>query len=264
MDGAPQAEVVVCSDADDLAVSAARRIAAAAEHAISMRGRFTWAISGGSTPQRTYSLLVQPQWKTKIDWSRTFIFMGDERFVSPDDERSNYGAARRALLEHVEIPATDVFPVQTDTASAAEAAGSYEAKLRDFFKGDAADPRGAGGGKFPAVDLNLLGLGDDGHTASLFPGKPTLDEEKLWVTWSTPGTLPPPVDRVTFTLPMINASREIVFLVSGAGKAGIVREVLEGPRDVHRHPATGVKPTNGKLAWLLDEAASSKLSPKWK
>ena len=140
----------------------------------------------------------------------------------------------------------------TEAASPAVAAQAYAAELARFFAVDAAGPP-------PTLDLVLLGLGDDGHTASLFPGQPALDERRAWVTWSPPGVLPPPVDRVTLSYATLNAARQVLFLVSGRKKAAVLRDVLAGSADPHERPAAGVRPTHGTVTWLVDADAASLL-----
>jgi 6-phosphogluconolactonase len=255
---AGRVEIAVSRDAAELAAEAAKRIAAAAEAAIAERGRFALVLSGGSTPERTYKVLAAQPADQKIDWARTWMFFGDERCVPHDDTRSNFHLANEALFKPAGIAADRVLAIRTDSRTPAQSAADYELVLRKFFDPSATTAEKIGG--FPPFDVILLGLGDDGHTASLFPGKPTLDEREAWITWSPPGVLPPPVDRVTFTLPLINAAREIMFLVSGAAKATIVHEVLDAPMDVHLHPSSGVRPTHGKLTWLLDEPAARLLN----
>lgn len=251
---AGQTEIVVCPDAGALAAEAADRIVLAAREAISQRGRFTLVLSGGSTPERTYTLLAQSPRRNQINWSLTWLFFGDERFVPHDDPRSNYRMAQQSLLIPAAVDPAHVFAVSTDFKMPVQCAVQYESLLREFFNLNADN-------NLPRFDLVLLGLGDDGHTASLFPGKPPLDERHLWITWSVPGTLPPPVDRITFTFPLINSAREAMFLVSGAPKAAVLQAILEGPTDVRRHPASGVRPA-GKLTWLVDEPAAKLLSHK--
>jgi 6-phosphogluconolactonase len=243
--------VTISKNADALAATAADHILGAAQEAIRSRGRFTIALAGGSTPERTYTLLAQPDRASRIDWSKTFIFFGDERFVPHDDPRSNFGMAQRTLLSKAPIPAGQVFPIPTTGANAAAGAGAYTRTLEQAFSS-------ALGGALPRFDMILLGLGDDGHTASLFPGAASLHEAKAWVTWSPPGTLPPPVDRVTFTFPLLNAARQVLFLVAGDKKAVPARDVLEGHPNVTERPAAGVRPTDGTVTWLLDEAAANR------
>jgi 6-phosphogluconolactonase len=240
-------QIEICPDPGQLAVTAVDRILDAAADAIGKRGRFMLALTGGSTPDKTYALLAQPQRAKRIDWSRTNLFWGDERFVPHDDPRSNYNMARRSLLAPAEIPPDHIFPIPTDTTPVT-AAAAYEKTLRQAF--------GSAGAELPRFDLLLLGMGDDGHTASLFPGKPALHETRAWVTWSPPGVLPPPVDRVTLTFPVLNAARRVMFLVAGAAKAAALREVLAGKANVEQRPAAGVRPTDGTVLWLLDKAAA--------
>ncbi len=244
--------VSIRKDADELAAQAAERIIQAAEKAIRERGRFTIALAGGSTPEKTYTLLAQPPYSCRIDWSRSFLFFGDERFVLPEDPHSNYGMAKRTLLGSVPVPAEQVFPVPTDRATAEEAAAAYEGTLAAAF--------GAPDRKQPRFDLILLGLGDDGHTASLFPHAPSLTVNDRWVVASPPGTLPPPVDRITLTYAVLNAARQVLFLVSGKKKAPVLQEVLEGHPSLEERPAAGVHPSDGTVEWLVDEAAAQRLT----
>lgn len=247
-----QREIVVCRDGAALAANAAERIVAASQAAIAQRGIFTLVLSGGSTPEKTYSLLAQPEWVGLADWSHTRFFFGDERMAPPADSNSNYRMAARALFEPAHIDPKHVMRIHTDAATPADCAKTYESQLRAFFAG-----HGVTG--LPPFDLILLGLGNDGHTASLFPGMPALKETATWVTWSRHGVLPPPVDRITLTLPVLNAAKEVMFLVSGAGKATIVHEILENEAAREKYPAAQVRPASGKLIWMLDEAAGTLL-----
>ncbi|HEY4309976.1 MAG TPA: 6-phosphogluconolactonase [Pirellulales bacterium] len=250
-----KSEVIVLSDGDQLAAAAAQRIVDAATSAIAARGQFTLALAGGHTPEKTYGLLTQAPLLGKIDGTKTWLFFGDERFVPLDDPRSNYAMAQRVLLKAAPIPADHVFPAPVEQSSPAAAAAEYERQLSGFFKLPAGSPP-------PILDLILLGLGDDGHTASLFPGAPALQETRSWVTSSPPGVLPPPVDRVTFTFPTLNAARQVLFLVAGANKAEAVRDVIERHASVATRPAAGVHPEYGTLTWLLDTAAAKLLENK--
>jgi 6-phosphogluconolactonase len=246
--------IEIVADADVLARTAADRIARAARESVDRCGRFTLVLTGGSTPEKTYVCLASPERSGAVDWSRTYLFFGDERFVPPEDPASNFGMARRSLLAHVPVPAAHIFPMTTSATSAREAAEQYARDLAHFCG------LPAHSSPSPCFDLVLLGLGDDGHTASLFPGKPALNESEKWVTWSPPGRLPPPVDRITLTFPVFNAARQVLFLVSGERKADVLKEVLEEkpPRD--KYPAAGVSPLSGTVTWLLDAAAASRLS----
>ena len=246
----------VCGDADALAVTAAGLLIRAARDAVRERGRFTLVLAGGSTPERAYSLLAGPERSGAIDWSRVFFFFGDERFVPPGDPASNYGLAQRSLLSRVPLASTQVFPIPTAEPSAADAADAYSRDLSRFFE-QAPDSR-----PLPRFDLVLLGLGEDGHTASLFPGKPAVGVDDRWATWSPPGVLPPAVDRVTMTFPLLNAARHVVFLVAGENKANVLKEVLEEHPGRERYPAAGIAPVEGSLTWLVDARAACRLSPR--
>lgn len=248
-------DIQVFSDQAALSVHAADLFVQAAREAVAARGRFTVALTGGSSPHKTYELLAQAPRSAQIDWANVFVFLGDERFVAYDDERSNYGMCRRLLLDHVPVPPAQVLPIPTDTATVSEAASVYAETLARVF-GLPVD------GTPPALDLILLGMGDDGHCASLFPGMPTLHVTDRWVVSSPPGTLPPPVDRITCTFPVLNAARQVVFLVNGEKKAAAVRDIFEGGAGTDKHPSAGVQPTSGTLTWLLDEAAASLLAKK--
>jgi 6-phosphogluconolactonase len=248
--------LIVCKDPDALATRAADVIIRSAQEAVRRRGRFTLVLSGGSTPEKTYSMLAQPALGADIDWSKTYLFFGDERFVPPDDVRSNYATARRSLLDRVAINDSNVFPVPTWGKSAAECAAAYDDDLAGFF---ATIRNGAP----PRFDLILLGMAEDGHTASLFPDSPALEVEDAWVAWTPPGALPPPVERITLTYPVLNAAREVLFLVAGAKKAAALRDVLEGDAPRVQRPAAGVKPTDGSLTWIVDEGAAMLLAPRY-
>lgn len=236
----------------DLAERAAELIYNAARDAIAERGRFTIALTGGSSPRLTYELLAHATLE-QMDWAKVFVFLGDDRFVPYSSKDSNYEMCRELLLKHVPIPTQHVFPIHTNAATKEEAADLYAAMLSEVFNTPLSGPP-------PALDTILLGMGDDGHCASLFPGMPTLTVTDKWVVSSPPGTLPPPVDRVTFTFPVLNAARQVLFLVDGAKKAPAVRDILEGNAAVTVHPSAGVQPVSGKLLWLLDTTAASLLT----
>jgi 6-phosphogluconolactonase len=244
-------ELKVYAGPEELAAKSALAIARTAAECIRQRGKFTLVLAGGSTPRRTYELLARGEGEHSIDWSRVFLFFGDERFVPHDDPRSNYKLAHDTLLSAAPIASEQVLAVDTSLASPAASAGDYAARVAQFF----ALPRGT----MPAFDMILLGLGDDGHTASLFPHASALKVHDETVTWSPPGVLPPPVDRITLTLPVLNAAHQVMFLVSGAGKAEVVAEVLSGRAKYEDHPAAGVRAKAGRISWLLDRAAAANL-----
>jgi 6-phosphogluconolactonase len=242
----PGAAVIrVFADLEALSRGAAELFVANAAAAVAARGRFSVALSGGSTPRSAYEALARPPFWDSLDWSRTHVFWGDERCVAEDDSRRNARMAREALLNHVPIPAAQVHPMDC-RPSPEEGARSYEALLRNFF-----------GQAEPRFDLVLLGLGPDGHTASLFRGAPALAETVRWV--APVYVAEQDLYRLTLTAPLLNQGRAVVFLVAGAAKAAVVREVLGGPREPRRLPAQLIQPVAGELYWLLDEAAAAAL-----
>ena len=249
----PYPNVIICESLSELASRTADFIVAAARAAIADRGRFLLVLTGGKTPENAYSLLAQGDRAKTVDWSKVFVFIGDERMVPAGDPCSNFGMARRTLLDHVPIPPGNVFAVPTEGRTPAEAAAEYQAVLMRFFAaGSTAVP--------PCFDLIHLGMGDDGHTASLFPYAKALGVEDAWVTSSPPGVLPPPVDRVTLTYPAINAARQVLLVAAGENKAPALRDILEGKAGRTARPAAGVQPTSGTVTWLVDRAAAKLLA----
>lgn len=232
----------VYEDGEDLSRAAAGIFVEQARQAVASRGRFAVALSGGHTPQRTYELLASDTFRERVPWERVHIFWGDERCVPKEDPRSNALMAWQALLQHVPIPEEQVHPIQciSDSRGAAE---TYAEELQKFF-----------GENTPRFDLVFLGLGDDGHTASLFPYSSVLQEEQRWASFVH---LPEEdIQRVTLTAKTINNARMIVFLVQGAGKARILNQVLKGPREPMLLPAQLIRPSAGELHWILDQAAA--------
>jgi 6-phosphogluconolactonase len=241
-----QARVVVARDLAGAARLLAQEVVARAQAAVALRARFTLALSGGHTPQALHALLADPEepFRSRIAWAATDVFFGDERCVGPDHPESNYGAARASLLARVPLPEANVHRLRGEDDPPV-AAAAYEAELRRAVPSE----RG-----LPCLDLVLLGLGADGHTASLFPGTAALEEEtRLVVANEVPqvGGL-----RLTFTFKLIGAARAVAFFVAGEEKAAAVADVLEG-RDAP--PAARVRLAHGDLAWFLDEAAASRL-----
>jgi 6-phosphogluconolactonase len=233
----------------DLFQAAAEEVIRAANDAVAQRGRFTIALSGGSTPKNLYALMAANA-GSSLPWDRMFFFWGDERHVPPDDPDSNYRMAKEALLSKVAIPAANVFRVPAENPDAPAAAEAYEETLRKFF---ALAP-----GEFPRFDVILLGMGPDGHAASLFPETEALREKSRLVVANWVEKLK--TSRITFTLPVLNAARCVAFLVSGIDKAAALREVLEGNAPAEKYPSKLVRPTEGKLIWFVDRAAASGLS----
>ena len=243
--------IEILPDAKALAERGADLFAFAAQEAAAARGTFTVALSGGQTPRPLYALLARQQFAQKIPWRRVHLYWGDERCVPPDDEASNYGLAYETFIRHVPIPAENVRRMRGED-DPEEAARAYERLLSQ-------PPALAASSKaeLPVLDFVILGLGPDGHTASLFPHSPALaEEERLAVVNEGQGT----GKRLTVTYPVLNAARRVVFVVSGAAKAGMVAEVIEGLRAIEAIPAQAVAPVHGAVVWLLDEAAGSELS----
>ena len=228
---------------EQLVLTAAEMLVEAARADILARGVFTFALSGGSTPRALYQTLADRKWRAQIDWKRTHVFFGDERAVPSNDEYSNYRMAREALLGHVPIPEENVHRMKGESADLEAAAIEYETGLRANFP----------------LDVVLLGMGEDGHTASLFPHSPALHEtEKLCV--ATPvASLEPHLPRLTITFPAINAARRVWLISTGEGKAARLKEVFDGLQngasDVESTPISGVQP-HGEYLWLLDKTAA--------
>jgi 6-phosphogluconolactonase len=250
---APGSQIVVSPTREALMEQAAERFAAAVRDAIAARGRFVVALSGGATPRRLYSLLAAEPQASKVEWPEVHVFWGDERAVPPDDAASNYRMAREALLERVAIQPQRIHRIHGEDEPAA-AAAAYERLLRETFATPAGPPRCDAGARF---DLVLLGLGEDGHVASLFPGSPAIHERVRWAVAEAAPPVPPP--RVTLTPPVLNAAAEIVFLISGRDKAPALRQVLHAPFQPELRPAQVVEPRCGHLVWLLDAAAAADL-----
>jgi 6-phosphogluconolactonase len=228
-------------DFESLSQAAAEFVAEQSRKAIEGRGRFSLVLSGGNTPRRTYELLAAERFRTSIEWKKVHIFWGDERCVRPDDPRSNERMAREAFLDHVSIPQEQIHPIGC-AGSPQQAAQAYESTLKAFF-----------GDHGPSFDTVLLGLGEDGHTASLFPGSPALRENKLWVVATHSGK--EDFDRVTLTPVVINRASNIVFLVAGKEKARILREVTAKETKGSALPARLIHPSIGQLVWLVDKEA---------
>lgn len=237
--------ILVYPDPAALAQAAARLVVEGAQDAVQQRGAFRIALSGGSTPQATYRTLAEPACRDRIDWQHMQVFFSDERFVPPDSPDSDYGMARKSLLAHVPLPDGAVHPVPTVGLEPAEAAARYSQTICDTF--------GVQAGGTPQFDVILLGMGDDGHTASLFPGTTALLDDRSLVAANYVEKFD--AWRVTFTYPLIDAARCVAFLVEGSGKAETLARVLSG----ENLPAARVNPGNGQLLWLIDEAAASQL-----
>jgi len=260
-------EIVVLADLNAVAREAADRWIALARESIAARGRFTVALSGGSTPRALFSLLASEAHRDQVEWGRTVVFWSDERCVPPDHADSNYGMAREALLSKVPIPTGNVHRMRGEL-NPEQAALEYEQTVRRETGVPAVrkPPLGLAGVSQPTevgttvFDLILLGMGPDGHAASLFPGTPAIHEKARLVAANFVPKLN--AHRITFTPPLINAAAHVMFLVAGSDKADVLRAVLEGEFKPDVLPAQLVKPVDGQLAWLVDRAAGMHLQRK--
>ncbi len=240
----PYPNVLVFDTPEQVAQAAAERFVDYSIASISDRGSFAVALAGGSTPRRAYELLATDEFKGRINWPRVHLFFGDERAVPPDDPQSNYRMVKDALISRVAIPAENVHRMIGEIEPT-ESAQSYEAELKHFF----------GKIDWPRFDLVWLGMGADGHTASLFPGSDALQEETRWVV----ATRQPQTrqDRITLTLPAINHAARVTFMVTGKDKAATLARILRSESVDEELPARTIRPVNGILEWLVDRAAAS-------
>ncbi|MBI5761822.1 MAG: 6-phosphogluconolactonase [Planctomycetales bacterium] len=249
---APSTVLRVVPDAARLSQAAAESFVEIAQAAIAERGRFTVALAGGSTPKRLYELLAEPPYRDRVDWSRVVIFFGDERCVPPDHADSNFRMAKEIMMIRLSsLSAQQVHRMQAERADLDVAADDYAALIAHAWHVSSwtGDP--------PAIDLVLLGMGADGHTASLFPNTAALDEQDRWVVANPVPQLG--TFRVTLTAPLLNAARQVMFLVAGQDKAAALADVLEGSVDLQRLPSQLIRPTAGGLTWLVDQAAAARL-----
>jgi len=248
----PSPAIEVLPAPDRLASAVAEHVVARAAGAIAAAGRFTLALAGGSTPRAIYSLLAGDGFVRRVEWAQVHVVWGDERCVPPNDARSNYRMAREAFLDRVPIPPDQIHRIRGEEEPHAAASG-YERVLRQLLGEDRPGAPAAG------LDLVLLGMGEDGHTASLFPGQGAVHETTRWVAAVYVGAAA--MWRVTLTPVVINAARNVSFVVSGAGKAERVRQVLEAPYDPALLPSQAIAPSQGRLTWFLDAAAAGRHPP---
>ena len=242
--------LVVLPDADALARAAADDFARRVSEAVAARGRFVMALSGGQTPRRLNKLLADEPYRSRIPWGKIYLFWGDERHVPPDDPQSNYGMVRETLLSKIPLPDANIHRIQAELPDASEAAARYDAEVRRFF--------GLLPGQFPRFDLMYLGLGIEGHTASLFPDTTALEVRDRIVVATRVAKLD--ADRITMTFPVFDQARAVVFLVEGADKA----EILAAVRNVAtaaRYPAGEIHPEDGELIFMVDRAAAADSGP---
>jgi 6-phosphogluconolactonase len=248
--------VEVAADRGAFMEAGASAFVAAARAAIGARGRFVTALSGGSTPRALFELLATERFASSVDWSRVHVCWGDERAVPPDAAASNYRMACEALLDHVRIPPSQVHRIRSEDPPQV-AAEAYERTLRTLFATPVGPPRPEPGAR---LDLVLLGMGDNGHTASLFPGLHAVHEAERWVVAESVAEVG--MWRITLTPVVLNAAAEVVFLVSGADKAAMLHRVLDGPVDPDALPAQIVAPHHGRLRWLVDGDAAARLEDR--
>jgi 6-phosphogluconolactonase len=239
-------ELLVLNSTADLSQAAAREFIELARQSIAARGRFSVALSGGSTPRGLFTLLANEK-RSELEWDRICFFWGDERHVPPDDPDSNYGMANQAMLSTVPIRRENVFRIHGEEKEASEAARAYEQTLADFFS--------LRSGEFPRFDLVLLGMGPDGHTASLFPGTAALEEKTRLVVANWVAKFS--THRITLTFPVLNSAACVLFLVAGTDKAPALWRVFEDPAS--GLPAQRIQPDNGSCRWLVDGLAAGQL-----
>jgi 6-phosphogluconolactonase len=252
-------EVRCYGNLEALSNAAAEFTCTLAEKHVEMHGLFTVALSGGNTPRPLYEALARLPFVARMPWPHIHLFWGDERCVPPDHPDSNFAMAFRALISNVPVPPRNVHRIPAEMESPEDAAEAYEKILGEFFgssiKTDTHSTISSGGEPFPSFDLVLLGVGKDGHTASLFPGDHALEERKRWVTAVRNPHASLPVPRITLTLPVINRAGGVLFMVSGRGKREVVCSILEDRDAAARlYPAARVNP-KGEVAWLIDQEA---------
>lgn len=239
-------EIIIAKDSEELNRFAAEKFISIGQEAIKENGKFTVALAGGSTPKSLYNLLASENFRLQIDWGEVFFFFGDERNVPVDSAESNFRMANENLLKPLNIKPENVFQWQTELHDAEKIAENYEQTIKEFFD--------LKKNEFPRFDLILLGMGDDGHTASLFPFSKALDESTRIAAQNFVEKFE--TNRLTLTFPAINNASNVILLISGAAKASVLREVLEGESQPQKFPSQNIKPKNGELFWLVDKEAA--------
>jgi 6-phosphogluconolactonase len=248
-------EIRILADGNAIAQTAVAEFVEAAREAVCLKGSFSVALAGGSTPKALYGLLLNnAPLRAIVPWSQTQFYFGDERHVPPDSAESNFRMASEAMLSKAPVDLKQIHRIKGEIENAAEAAAEYEQDLRASFQLQE--------GQLPRFDLVLLGMGPEGHTASLFPGTKALKEERRLVVSNWVGKLY--TDRITFTPPVLNNAARVVFMVHGAEKAPALKAVLEGPYEPDQLPAQIIKPKEGKVLWLVDPTAAAMLAPQAK
>ena len=243
-------ELHILKDSKEFSHSIAEWIIKHINDTLKKQDRFTWVLSGGNTPKALYELLTLAHYKNKIDWSKLHLFWGDERAVPFEDERNNAKMVYDTLLNHVNVPASQIHVMRTDI-SPEKSAAEYEKILREYF------PHTTYNADHNTFDLVLLGMGDDGHTLSLFPGTEVIHEEKAWA--KAYFLQAQDMYRITLTKHIVNQSARIAFLTTGKNKAHALKEVLEGEYNPDLYPSQVIDPVNGELHWFTDEEATSLL-----
>lgn len=240
-------QIAIYPDLDTISREAANYTMRVAREAIAKRGKFTFALSGGTTPGKMYSLLTSEPYRSQIDWDAVHLFWSDERCVLPEDPQSNYHLAQEVLLSKLNLRPDQIHRAPAERPDRQQAAADYEAEIRKVLGGD-----------LPAFDLIQLGMGPEAHTASLFPHQPSLREEKRLIM---PVSVPkPPPDRLTFTPPLLRAARHLLFLAVGADKAAALHEVLEGADNPGEYPTQGiVRQAKGEVVWMVDTAIAQQI-----
>ena len=238
------------SDSQEIALVAAQTIVQIAQDTIKRHDRLTIALAGGSTPKGLYHLLASDAFRSQIPWEKIHIFWGDERHVPPDHPESNYRMAQETLLSQIPLPPHHIHRIHSELPNASEAAEQYEQEIKECFQVKSQE--------IPRFDVILLGMGPDGHTASLFPGTAAVHETERFVV--APWVEKFKTYRMTLTPPVLNEASQIIFLVSGSDKSETLQEVLEGDFQPDTHPVQIVRPIQGEVLWLIDEAASGSLS----
>ncbi len=247
-------DVQVVEDADALSRAAAAAIFGQITETLQEKEFFTIALSGGSTPKLLFSLLASDaSFRGQVEWDKIHFFWGDERHVPPDHPESNYRMTKEAMLSRVPVPEENIHRIRAEDPDASKVAEEYEHGLISFFK--------LGEGELPCFNCVLLGMGPDGHTASLFPGTAALNEQKRLVVANWVEKFQ--AYRITMTAPVLNNAEDIIFLVSGEEKAETLREVLQGARQTDRLPSQLIQPTHGKLLWLVEQSAARLLKLDW-
>jgi len=251
-------EIITAKDPGELNEIAAKKFVSIGQRAITETSKFTVALAGGSTPKSLYNLLASENYRSRIDWQKVFFFFGDERNVLPDSDESNFRMANENLLKPLQVYSENIFRWQTELQDVKKIAENYEQTLKEFFGlKDNSQANSSESDQFPRFDLILLGMGDDGHTASLFPFSRALRETERIAVVNFVEKLD--TNRLTFTFPTINNASNVIFLISGAAKASVLKEVLEGESQPEKFPSQNVNLKNGNLFWLIDLPAAQLL-----